>query len=848
MPSVAPAHRRLPGVWALTVLTCLATLLLVRSPWLSTPNPLDAPDVPFLVLVAGLALAESVVVHIQFRRESHTFGFNEMVLALGLLAAEGHELVVAQILGTVIATTVRRQVLVKSAFNVAQYSLSSAVTVLVFAAVTPDPHLLDLHTAGGVLLGALAGSTVSYVLILAVIALADRPPAGGEAVAALVVGYGGVLANVGLGLSLLLLLREGPLALLCAAPAVAVAIASYRAHVAGLQRRAHLTFLLDATRALQSGGETGDTSGGWATVLGHLRDSVRADSATLLVAPAVPGSTAGEATWLALRASGASDSSTGRFEQIDADRALALLPRVQGRHDRRNGQGDPVWLDEQGWPCAISARITDEDRVLGHLVLGPVLGDTGTYSASDVDLVTALANQVGGVLETGRLEQALSQITVLKEQMQHEATHDPLTDLANRALFGARLAAALEDEGDQVSVMLLDLDDFKRVNDELGHAAGDALLRAVADRLRAAVRAGDTPARLGGDEFAVVLPGSPAATAAEVGARLVAAFAEPVDLDGARLPVHASIGTATRDGGAVAAEELVRRADMALYSVKQSGKAGARAWSRSVEDRLEGRSGLSSTMPRAVAAGEFVCHYQPVVELGSEQVVALEALVRWDHPERGLLAPEEFLAMAESTGWIREIGEQVLRQSCLEYAAVFRSFAEAPRRLHVNVSTAQLEAGLPSRVERALAESGFPGDRLVLEITGTRAVDDVVAARAVMLEVAESGVAWALDDFGTGFAALDRLAELPVSLVKLPGHLSRAVTRPRGLRVLRGALALAEEMGLGMVAEGVESLDQARVLEAAGCQQAQGYLWAPPMQPVDLAQWLRRVPAQRIGG
>ncbi|RKS68491.1 diguanylate cyclase (GGDEF)-like protein [Motilibacter peucedani] len=836
------SRSRLPGstpVWLCTVVLAAAAVVLLRTGALGTAPAPGAPHAPWLLLVAALAVAETVIVHVEFRREAHTFGFNELVLAGGLLAVGGRELVLAQAVATVVAMLARRQVPLKFAFNVAQYSLATATTVAVLGAVCPRPHLLDLPTALAVLGATVAGSTVSWVAILAAIALVDRPPSRGEALEVLLVGYLGVLANAGLGLSLLLLLREGPLALLCAAPAAAVAIASYRAYLASRQRREHLAFLLEATSALQSGGDPSDTSGGWATVLRTLRTALRAESAVLLVAPSGAGGTAGDDGWLLLRTAAVGDEGVARFERVPAEAAAALRPSVDGLHDRRRGAGDAAWLAARDWPGALSATISDEARVLGHLLLGPRVGANAHYAAADLVLVEALANQVSGVLETGRLEQALRQITVLKEQMQHEAWHDPLTALANRALFRDRLEAAVG-APDGVSVLLVDLDDFKAVNDELGHAAGDRLLRAVGDRMREVVRDLDTPARLGGDEFAAVLPGCSPDDAHEVAARLLAALSAPVQLDGARVPVRASVGIATLGGEHLTPEELLRRADLALYAVKAEGKTGARAWSPSLTSAMERRTVLTATLPAAIAGGEIVCHYQPVLDLGSERVTALEALVRWEHPERGLLGPDAFLALAEDAGWIHEVGERVLRLACLEYAALLDAFPQTPELLHVNISALQMEPRLPEAVARALADAGLPGERLVLEVTGTTAVADAPSTRAVMEAVCALGAVWALDDFGTGFAAIDRLADLPVSMVKLPRPMVRGLGSPRGARLVAGTLALAREVGLDVVAEGVETRDEADALLAAGCRQAQGHLWAAAMQPVELGRWMRR--------
>nr|WP_231134928.1 EAL domain-containing protein [Motilibacter deserti] len=486
----------------------------------------------------------------------------------------------------------------------------------------------------------------------------------------------------------------------------------------------------------------------------------------------------------------------------------------------------------------MTAQVCDELGLLGHLVVGPRLGETGRYAEHDLTLLEALANQVGGALETGRLERTLFQITELKEQLQHEARHDSLTGLANRTQFNAALSAGLVGTG-PTSVMIVDLDDFKRVNDDLGHAAGDALLVAVAERMRATVRTLDTPARLGGDEFAVVLPQCAAGDAEEIAQRLLREFAVPVAMPGGgQLVPRASIGVATTDAVRRDGDELQRRADAALYEVKRNGKGGVRAWHPAVGAARDRRRPLLADVTSALAQGEFVCHYQPVMSLVDDAPLGVEALVRWQHPEQGLLSPGGFLRQAEDSGWIREIGEHVLRSACHQFVRLRRHTPHLPAGLQVNVSALQLDPTLPRIVAAALAATGMQGGDLVLEMTEGLALDSPELAAEVMESVAALGVRWALDDFGTGYAALDRLADLPVDIVKLPGEVVRGAQSPRGARLLAGTVALARTMGVEAVAEGVESEAQRAALTAAGCLQGQGYLWSEPLSADELERWL----------
>ncbi len=813
-------------VWALSGLLGLCTLAML--PAIASRDHAVRWAV-VAALVVAVAVAETLTVSFELRREAHSLGVNEIVLGAGLVAAGGRELILGQFLGVVLALIARRQPPVKLVYNVAQYTLTVAVSVLSYMLLDPSPSLGSARTAAAVLGAILLGSTVSFFALMAVVLLVDAAPPKGETLVVLVLGYVGALANACLGLSVVSLAETSIVAFLCLLPAVGLSVGAYRAYLVTRQRRDHLRFLLDATRTLHV---DDDIELGWSVVLTDLRRHLAADSVTLYVAPR-----ATQQDWLKLVSS---DAALPTFTEVGELELADLLPAADrgAVHDEHSGLGDVAWLRRRGWRSAILADIHDDERLLGHFLVGPRSGSSHhRFAPPEVTLVEALANQVGGVLETGRLEHALHEITELKERLQHEALHDSLTGLANRSLFSEALEVGLAGT-DDVSVMLIDLDDFKAVNDDLGHAAGDRLLCELAERLLAVVRDGDTAARLGGDEFAVVLPHCSREDVVDVGARLLDALAQPILLGNTRLRIHASIGTATRSTHALDEKELLRRADLALYEVKRNGKGGQRSWSPIMRHFTEGRNQLGATLPMAVADGEFLCHYQPVIDLTSERPVAVEALVRWQHPERGLLLPETFLSMAEDSGWMHEIGEHVLRTACMDFSAVRRRIGVPAMKLHVNVSPVQVDGSLPHVIAVALHEAGLHGGDLVLEVTETQQLASNRAAIEVMEAVRELGVHWALDDFGTGYAALDQLADLPVSVVKLPRQLVTGMRSPRGTRLVSGTLALARAIGLTVVAEGVEHSEQAQLLREGGCDAAQGYLWSRALSRSALNAWL----------
>lgn len=432
----------------------------------------------------------------------------------------------------------------------------------------------------------------------------------------------------------------------------------------------------------------------------------------------------------------------------------------------------------------------------------------------------------------------------LQRQLIHQAFHDSLTGLANRALFEDRVSHALartngtEREREGLAVLFIDLDDFKVVNDTLGHRAGDALLVAVAERLQEVTRPGDTIARLGGDEFAVLVEGGKQAIAESLAQRLIEAFGRPFDAGFQRVAVTASIGVATRLGD-VSAEDLLRNADMAMYAAKTAGKGRPALFEPAMQDGLLTQLMLESELREAVDENQFVVRYQPVVDTDTGRVVGAEALVRWQHPIRGLLPPSEFIPLAEQTGMIMPIGSMVLAEACRQAARW-----EAEVSVSVNVSTRQLnEPGLVETVVEALGDAQLDPWRLVLEITETSLISDAERAAQVLGDVKRLGVRLALDDFGTGFSSLSHLLQFPIDTIKVDKSFVDGITGEGNASALVGAiLGIGGILGMNVVAEGVESEHQLDLLRRWRCPNGQGYLFAPPVEPAKIDEFLAGPP------
>jgi diguanylate cyclase (GGDEF)-like protein/PAS domain S-box-containing protein len=513
--------------------------------------------------------------------------------------------------------------------------------------------------------------------------------------------------------------------------------------------------------------------------------------------------------------------------------------------------------DVLGTPFSRLVDAAEHGRLL-HL-----LADGAAYAGSEAQVLEcSLRHRDGGVrqfeiLHTNLLDDEhvrgivlngrdVSERKAFEEQLAHQAFHDPVTNLANRALFGERVRHAVarsRREQCALAVIFVDLDDFKTINDSLGHAAGDEVLREVAMRLTESIRASDTAARFGGDEFAILLEDLEGPQiAADTAERVLEALAAPLSVEHKQLVVRASLGISVVEGDTTGdADELIRNADAAMYIAKRDGKGGYRLFEPAMHEGVLERLELRADLQRAITSDQLELHYQPVVHLGDGTVAGIEALVRWRHPERGLIGPDQFIPLAEEMGLIVPLGRWVLREGCRR-AKTFQTMHPLGDALSmaINLSVKQLQhSDIVGDVRDALAESRLEARSLTLEITESVMMNDTDLAIERLQELKALGVRLAMDDFGTGYSSLSYLSRLPVDILKMDRSFLRAGATPEASGLATAVVALGKTLELDIVAEGIEFADQWETLRALGCDLGQGYHFSRPLDGDAMLEFLR---------
>jgi diguanylate cyclase (GGDEF)-like protein len=796
----SPARR----VWVLNVLLTLTAIVVCALGARDAVGPLRESFAisPWLLAVL-FCLSEAFLVHVAFRREAYSVSLSEVAVVIGLFFATGPEVVLAQLLGAGVSLVLhRRQRPYKLCFNLAHMAVGTGTALWVFHALGPGADPVSTR-AGLVAMAATAAAVcVSAPAVVAVIWLYERRPPAAKLAQGVLVHFAAGAANTSLGLMAVVLMWVRPGAGWLMVVPAGVILAAYRTILVSRRKQESLQFLYEASGILHRGPSR---EGPMVELLDLARRMFNADYAELTLLPVDEGERG-------LRTTVGPGDAVSRLQPVDLHRddvpGPAMVVHLQGEHRR-----------------------------VGTMVLAGPSSVRRTFTRRDFQLFETLANQVGVALENGVLETSLAQLTALKEELRHQAFHDDLTGLGNRALFVAEVARVAERPrpGEAVAVLFVDLDDFKTVNDTLGHAAGDELLVQTAERLRRCLRPQDVAARLGGDEFAVLLAGFDVdGDAVHVAERLLSSLLQPVVVGDDELQLSASIGVAVGAAGACSVDELLRNADVAMYTAKLRGKGRWERFEPHMQRAVAARHAVKTQLHAAVERDEFVLRYQPIVDVDSGCIVGAEALVRWRHPTRGLLAPADFIELAEEVGLLGRLGRRILRTACVhasEWPGLFVSVNVSPRELQ--------HPDFVANVDAVLRETGVAPSSVLLEITENAMVDGTARAARVVRELRSLGVRVAVDDFGTGYSSLRYLDELDVDVLKMAKPFVDGLARERNRPALAQAIVqLGVSLELELIAEGVESHDQLDALRDMGCRLAQGFLLSRPVDAGELARLL----------
>jgi diguanylate cyclase (GGDEF)-like protein len=795
----------------------------------SAPPDNSPVALPWPVLLLTFYVAEAKVIHLHVGQSAHSFSLTEFPLVAGLLMVTPTELITARLLGSAIALLLnRRQTPVKLAFNLAQFSLSTMTSLAIVHLARESDGGLGPSLWVAVIVAVIVENLISVVSISTAISLADGMPQYRRIPEMLKIGLTISLANTSLALMCLTVVWTKPEAgWLFIIPVVTVFL-SYRAYISERQQHQSLELLYESTRIVQRSPQL-ETA--LISLLGHARTMFRADVAEICLLPPRNGDDVlrcrvgpGDARQV-MQPIGPALDDPAALRAVAERRAFMLDdPAAQGSEGGRRTRRR----------LALVAPLVGESNLIGTMMVSRRT-DIAAFDATDLKLFETLASHTAIALENGQLEQSLEQLGRLKEELNDQATHDSLTRLANRAVFIQAVAQRLESteaNGSIPVVLFIDLDDFKVVNDTLGHATGDALLVAVGDRLRAAVRPSDVTARLGGDEFGILIWDQPdLKLAGRLADRLRAAMTANFELDGHEASVRASIGVAPGRPGIDAAGDVVRNADVAMYSAKAHGKGRVAVFQPAMHRAVIARAKLSADLEHAIAASEFALRYQPIVRLSTGHMVGVEALVRWQHPTRGRIGPVEFIQVAEETGAILDIGRWVLREACRQMVT-WNAFA-SPLPFTVNVNASAKEAAQPTFVHQVLAtirEAGIDPARVVIEVTETTLLQDWKAIQAKLRDLRDAGLGIAVDDFGTGYSSLSYLQRFPVTELKIARDFVSDDPDPERWQLASSIIALGRALRLKVVAEGVEHRSQLQRLRGLGCDYAQGYYLARPLE------------------
>ena len=822
-------------VWLLTAFLFAAGFLLYFW-WV---RPLAPTNSPFLIPWWGIGIAfaatDVFVVHLHARRDAVSFSLSEIPLVVGLFLANPVSLIIGRIVGGMAALTIhRRQSGLKLAFNLGQFLLFEGVLpILLFRAVLGTHNPTSLWGSGAAFCAVLSTNLLSGLAISLAGLINRSMPLDMLALRALGGGLVAALGNISLAIVAVLMFWHDASSSWLLIVVAAVLYVAYRGYVSLRQTYARLETLYDFTRAVN-----------WSlkktpaleTILDETRELMQAEIAEATVIPSSPGdlpsiTTLGPGERLETSYVALTTAIEGALSEVVRTGKGLLVPRPIRDDALRNE------MERRGLKDAVVAPLRSEDGIIGTIMVANRMGDVGTFEAEDLRMLETVTNHASVTLENRRLVDQLREEAAEKE---HQAAHDSLTGLPNRTLFNQRVEqaiAAARDTKASVAVMVLDLDDFKEVNDTLGHHHGDLLLKEIADRLCDVLRPSDTVARLGGDEFAVLIPflENPKAVG-NVARRISHAFERNFELGEVTLEVRSSIGIALYPQHGEDGKTLLQRADIAMYSSKEQ-RRGFEIYDANKDQCNPRRLALMPELRKAIQRSELEVYYQPQANIGDRGFVGVEALLRWQHPEHGFVPPDEFVPMAEHTGLIRPLTLFVLRRA-MEQCLVWRQ-AGVDLTLAVNLSVRNLlDMAFPLDVARLLKDTGYDAQYLTLEITESCIMADPGRMLTELKRLDALGVKLSIDDFGTGYSSLSYLSRLPVKEVKIDrSFVMHMIDDDNDGVIVQSIIDLGRNLNLQVVAEGIEDSDTWQRLADMGCDIAQGYYLGRPQPASQLERW-----------
>ncbi len=788
-------------------------------------------SIPWPVLALAFVGTELIVIPLQLGVQSVALNLAEVPLIVGLVFCGPAGVVPARVAAAVaVYVGHRRQSAAKAAYNICAHAFETVVALRVYFAALDGASPISRRGWLAAFM-ATAAAQVSSAVGVVVVRRISSGRRDRRAMRTLVPASALVtLTNCSLSLIAVCVLWVDPLGALLLAGVCGVLGVGYRSFQEQRRRQSVLERMHDFTQAVDAHTEVGAVV---SATLHAARETMAATVAELYLHHSTG--------WRHHRLEGDAMVNAG----VPQPEALERVVLAGGKGILVRRSVDPAEsalfeMVERGIGDAVSVPIHGAD-LHGTLTITDRQSQTETFTANDLRALTSMGAHAAVALNAAMLLERLHREVRDKE---HQALHDPLTGLPNRSLFASRVDELLGAPDDaRLAVMLVDLDGFKEVNDTLGHAVGDVVLRATAARLQGEVASRGTVAHLGGDEFAVIVAAGGPEDARRAALGVKAAIEQPIEEEGLLFEVRASIGVALSPQHGDGAATLLRLADVAMYSAKER-RIGVALYEAGQDHYSPRRLTLAGDLRQALAAGGLSLAYQPQADLATGHINAVEALVRWSHERHGMVPPDEFIPMAEQTGLIIPLTDYVLTRALAQQAQWSRRGIDLV--MAVNLSPRVVQDGqLPALVEERLAGAGVPADRLTLELTETGLMTDPARVAAILHQLAAMGVRASIDDFGTGFSSLSRLSGLPVGEIKIDKSFVFAVADGGGETVVRSIVDLGHNLGLRVVAEGVEdeaTLDRLRQL---GCHAVQGYVLSRALSAPLLEEWLGRHP---VGG